>query len=302
MTAAAPQPQTTITRDEFSDILQELVDRGVRPTRDQTLSGLTLRNTEEAIEAINALQIASIRLTYPEDWVLFRAKDGAEICYLQDAGCERVRPLWGIDFDRVSLKEDVDDRMLEDGNYVAEAIIRCRCALTGETIEEMGFRSSAGFFGPEWEKVTKAESAVEIARLKANIRKASIVNGKGRCIRTVSGLAQVPVSKLRECGLDVKRIRGGAVFQSGTKGGSGDYASEPQLKALTAEAMKKVVGLDKIGDYGAILRMLTAANLSKRRASELIDGFKKRTDTDEPIEIATFEKMTGATFVEKGGE
>lgn len=282
------------------DLLNEVVERTERAPR--TLAGMTLDNVQEASAALMELQSASIRLTQPEDWVLFRSKDGAEICFLQDAGCERVRALWGIDFASVSLKRDVEDHQLPDGNFVAEVIVSGTCRLTGETIEEMGFRSSAGFFAKDWESATKDESAVEIARMKANIRKSAIANGRGRCVRTITGLAQIPKQRLSDCGLDVRRIRGGARFESGTKGGSGDYASEPQLKALTAEAIKKVIGLDKVGDYGAILGKLSGAKITKARASQLIDGFKNMTDESTPVDVKTFQKQTGATFVEKGEE
>src|SRR5215475_1380387 len=54
---------------------------------------------EARSEILHALRIASIKLTMPNDWSLFRAVDerGETItAFLGDQGCDRIKKLWGI--------------------------------------------------------------------------------------------------------------------------------------------------------------------------------------------------------------
>ena len=59
---------------------------------------------------IETLRKSSIRATHPEDWVLFKAAEeqgGQVVGYLEDAGCDRVRDLWGIEIFDISRPEKV---------------------------------------------------------------------------------------------------------------------------------------------------------------------------------------------------
>ena len=56
--------------------------------------GLAVIKSKHVI--LTQLRTASLQLTNPQDWVLFRDKDGNVTAYLQDRGCDRVRPMWGV--------------------------------------------------------------------------------------------------------------------------------------------------------------------------------------------------------------
>jgi hypothetical protein len=58
---------------------------------------------EARIQVLDTLRKAAIRATSPEDWLLFKAKDGSITGYLQDCGCDRVRDLYGIEVYDISV-------------------------------------------------------------------------------------------------------------------------------------------------------------------------------------------------------
>jgi hypothetical protein len=74
------------------------------------LKGEALEVIEARVQIIATLRRASIRATSPEDWVLFKAPDdqgGQIVGYLQDAGCDRIRDLWGVEIFNVSQPEKI---------------------------------------------------------------------------------------------------------------------------------------------------------------------------------------------------
>ena len=81
-------------------------------------------------------------LTSPPDWVLHKAPDeagGQIVGYLQDAGADRVRDLWGIEVHDVSTPEKVAGVNPEDYHYIVTGSGRCK--LTRQTIEQDGRRA-----------------------------------------------------------------------------------------------------------------------------------------------------------------
>lgn len=304
----APETRTEVAEPTramgiLDEILSEVRERGPR-REPETLVGLTLRSADDAVELFRVLHEQSLKKTYPEDWVKFTTQDGAEVCYLQDVGCDRVAGLWQIDFSRAHPASDVIGRDLDDGHYVAEVIVQAHSQLTGQTMEELGFRSTEGFFERAWEKAREQESAVQMERIKANVKKAAIANAHGRIVRGIAGLDQVPLERLKAAlGPDkMKRIRG-AEFQSGTKGGSGGYASEPQLKLIAGEALKKVSGLSQALKFDEIVEKVRSAHLTGGRggkASQVIERLKAAEPNS--VTVAQFEQALGVTLIEDGDE
>lgn len=305
----APQtPQTKVLEREhektlLEEILSEIQGRGARP-EPESLVNLTLRSAEDAVELFRVLNDQSIRHTHPEDWVIFSTDGGAEVCYLQDVGCERVANLWGIDFGRAHPARDVIGRDLEDGHYCAEVTVTGRSRLTGQIVEEIGFRSTEGFFERAWEKAAKDGSQAERERIKANVRKAAIANAHGRIVRGLAGLDQMPLERLKAHFGDerVKRIRG-ARFESGTKGGTGGYASEPQLKLIAGEAQKKVSGLSQALKFDELVEKVRSAHLTGGRggkASQVIERLKAAEPNS--VTVAQFEQALGIMLIEGGDE
>lgn len=294
------QPQRTVSTEELG-LLDEIVERR---TQDRTIAQRSLDEFQETLAQHRSRIEASIKLTYPEDWVVYETPDGKKLCYLQDDGCERVEPIWEIEFAKLDLMQDVleEDLEIDDGKdrhkaYTVQMSGRCR--VTGSRGDELGFRSTGdGFFAKQW-LAAKHEPATR-ARLAANVRKSAMVNAKGRLVRRFTGLGGVPMDVLASHGLDTNRCRG-IKFESGTQGGSGDGPNVPQLRALAGAAAMagKVEGFSK-NDFNKLVDTLQSeCRISKRDASALIDELKA---LKEPMQKATFWKRVGYQAPEKKSE
>ena len=286
---------------EVVNEIRSLVARAEPPTAPRILAVVASRDVEAAAAVAHQLQDASIKMTFPEDWVVFRSKDGAELGYLQDVGCARVRPLWAISFESTDLGRDCVETKIpgnEDEDVSFEIVVSGECALTGESQSEVGYRSSAGFFGPAWRG--SKDKPVERAKVRADIRKSALSNGRGRLIRLFTGLAQVPVERLVRAGLDRQRLRG-AEFQSGTKGGSGAGAgaSQPQIDTIVKNGFdfRKVAGLGEVVGRDAFAAIVKSAALTGGRegtASKVIDRLMK-AKRDE-VTVDELEKLLGVAI------
>jgi hypothetical protein len=166
-----------------------------RPDIPVTLSELAARKGEalEIIEArvlvLETLRRASIRATSPEDWVLFKSPDdqgGQIIGYLQDAGADRIRDLYGIEIFNVSAPEKVAGFDAGTFHYLIRGSGHCK--LTKQTLEDVeGGRSSTDDF-------CRGKKGVE---LELAVRKAARANLDGNITRELAGLKSVPLEEIK---------------------------------------------------------------------------------------------------------
>jgi hypothetical protein len=166
-----------------------------RPDVPITLSELAARKGEapEIIEArvqvLETLHRASIRMTDPTDWILFKSPDdqgGQIVGYLQDAGCDRVRDLWGIEVFNISKPEKVAGADPETFHYLVTGDGRCK--LTRQVVEQMeGGRSSTDDF-------CRGKTGAELHLL---VRKAARANLDGNIVRELAGLKSVAIEAIR---------------------------------------------------------------------------------------------------------
>jgi len=200
----------------------EIVEHGssqVLSVVPKTLSEIAAMRGEakEIIEArvtvLKTLRVASIRATSPSDWLLYQATDRRDDSvrttgYLQDAGCQRVASLWGIEIFGVSdpVKVSNNDGTL---NFMYFVTGNGRCMITGQTIEGVeGGRASDDDFCRG-----KTGVALELA-----VRKSARANLDGNVVRKLSGLSSVPLEELQSAwegtGKDASRCVKGRGFGS----------------------------------------------------------------------------------------
>src|SRR5438128_1958278 len=127
-------------------------DKGLmrRPDVPVTLSELAAlkREAREIIEArveiLATVRKAALRSTSPPDWILFKSPDeegGQIVGYLQDAGADRVRDLFGINVFDVSAPEKIATNDPRVFHYLIRG--SGRCTLTRQIVEQIeGGRSS----------------------------------------------------------------------------------------------------------------------------------------------------------------
>jgi hypothetical protein len=153
------------------------------------LAGGAIDVIQARVQIIATLRVASIRATYPEDFVLFKTPDehgGQIVGYLQDAGCDRVRDLWGIEVFNVSAPEKITGAQPGDFHYLVSGSGRCK--LTQQVVETVeGGRSSTDDF-------CKGKVGAELELL---VRKAARANLDGNITRELAGMKSVPLDELK---------------------------------------------------------------------------------------------------------
>lgn len=163
-----------------------------RPVVPVTLSDLAERKEDGVaiIEARNliltTLRKASLALTMPQDWVLFRTRDGHVTGFLQDLGCDRIRALWGVE---ITPKGGYERTQAGDGSFAYTIRGRGYCKVTGETVTDLeGTRYST-------EEFVKNDKGIE---LEIKVKKSARANLDGSIVRKLTGMKSVPEEELAE--------------------------------------------------------------------------------------------------------
>ena len=153
------------------------------------LKGEAVEVIEARVRVISTLRRESIRATHPEDWLLFKSPEdagGQVVGYLQDAGCDRVRDLWGINIYDITIPQKVTGTEAAEFHYLISGSGRCN--LTRQVVESMeGGRSSTDDFCRD-----KTGIALDLA-----VRKAARANLDGCITRELAGMKNVPVEELK---------------------------------------------------------------------------------------------------------
>lgn len=200
------------------------------------LKGEAIDVVQARVQVLITLRKASLRLTNPEDWLLFKAPAGQITGYLQDAGCERIRSLWGIEIYNVSKPERVAGA--DAGDFYYSITGDGRCGITRERVEAMeGFRASTD---------DAFKDAIGLMK-DARVRKAARANLDGGIVRELTGTKQVPLEELKAAwigtGKDPDRCILGRGF--GTQAARYGKTDEPNVPPPICRNCKKPMVLRK---------------------------------------------------------
>lgn len=154
----------------------------------QALKGEALERIEARFQVLATLRSSAIRATHPTDWLKFRApaeQGGQVVCYLDDAGCDRVRDLFGISVFAISKPEKIAGT--KPGEFIYLVSGSGRSSVTGQRVEHMeGGRNSTDDFC----------KGVTGAALELLVRKAARANLDGGITRELAGMKSVPEEEL----------------------------------------------------------------------------------------------------------
>lgn len=178
------------------------------------------------VEILATLRKASLRATQPEDWILFKSPDeqgGQIVGYLQDAGAERTRDLWGIEIFGITPPEKITTNDPKVFTYVISGSGRCK--LTRQTLESVeGGRSSTDDFC----------RGKEGAELELTVRKAARANLDGNITRELASLKSVPIDEIKTAWegttKDISRCRRGRGFGTRDERVGGASAKAPDVE------------------------------------------------------------------------
>lgn len=193
-------------------------------------------------DALTTLRLASISLTYPDDWLLFKKPDGRITAYLQDCGAERIAPLWGISITNVSNHEKVD---LDGGGFLYVIRGDGQSALTGKRVVAIeGARAST-------DDICKGFSG---AALEVKVRKMARANLDGSIVRDLTGLSNAPLEWLVAAWKNSPEKnpdfcpKGRGFGSQDERMGAGEYGDAPKCPACQT-TMKLRKGKDGKNDF-----------------------------------------------------
>jgi hypothetical protein len=181
---------------------------------------------------------ASIRATYPSDWIIHVSRDQegtivSQKGYLQDHGAERAGKVWGIEVGSPATEE----KQYSDDTFVVLMLSDAWSKVTGERLEYCeGSRWSGD---PFFKKSIGPEAKID----PTDVRKSAYANLHGRAVRALAGLGGVPPEVLRAAGLDITKVLV-VDYQKGAKGGESTGASvgTPDITIAWGKAKGKKIG------------------------------------------------------------
>src|SRR5262249_32097423 len=126
------------------------------------------------------------------DWVCYRDdKTGREIAYLQDSGCQRIAPLWGIETTPRGSPERTPEKSAsinEDFAYTVHGDGFCK--ITAQAVFNIE--------GTRYSNERYAEQASAGIHREVAVKKAARANFDGTCVRKLAGMNAVPVAEIIE--------------------------------------------------------------------------------------------------------
>lgn len=255
--------ETTLTTTRGESILE----RWVEGTPERALQKL-----ETLARVLEQMRGASMKQTYPSDWVIHTSVDKAsgevtrQVGYLQDSGAERAGKIFGIEVGKVTERRED----FQDGTFAYHMSAPAWSKITGEHIVEcIGSRWSGDTFFTrgldEGERVNPMD-----------VRKAAYANLHGRAVRSLTGLSAVPLDVLGIAGVETKKCMFVA-YNAGAKGGESAGATlggaEVTMPFGNSQGKKPSELEDKDLDWylGALSKSVGDASKSKyKKANERI--------------------------------
>jgi hypothetical protein len=144
---------------------------------------------EQRTEILEALRSASIKLTVPRDWTLYKTLDGVVTGFLDDAGCDRIKKLWAIQISNLGPMERIPgDGVAADGAYAYQITADGHSNMTGESVY--------GMEGVRYSNEKYAEEKPDGIQREVAVRKAARANLDGGIVRELAGMKSVPLEEL----------------------------------------------------------------------------------------------------------
>lgn len=146
---------------------------------------------EQRHKIVDALRRASVSLTNPQDWLLFKADDRIT-AYLQDSGCQRIMALWGIEI--IPKLGFIETRVGDDPNgpYAITCYADAFCNVTNIGMKDIeGTRYSD-------EDFVNGRDPLPPIKKKIRVQQAAIANRNGNAVRKLAGLSNVAIEFIED--------------------------------------------------------------------------------------------------------
>jgi len=233
-----------------------------------------IKDLERDIEFFKQIQILSLKLTKPKDWVVqIREGDTEGIPFPMERGLENIRLAWAVDISGLQLRQEwAEDDLGRYYTYVATG--RAYSKKLGSYIEDIGVCSQRDrFFGKIGDKYKEIEMVDA-----ANIRRKAVTNLYSRLIRRMTGLMNVTIDDLVQAGFKPAELPQ-AVYKKGGEKAKVELSADAKAQA---QAIKEIAWI--LGDGDAGLAAAAIKQSSKFKATDGNEKFAESIDqlTTEP--------------------
>jgi hypothetical protein len=170
------------------------------------------------VEFYKQIKNISLKMTNPHDWILEAGKP-----YLQGSGCEKLKPIWGIEIrePRIepTLKEGIEI-FRRDGEIAFECMVTGKSKVTGEESVFIGGRSSKDPFFSN-------QKSLDIV----DVYKSAYTNAEVQAVMRLLGMRNLTVDDLKEAGIDPTKVNGVA-FKGEAKAAAWDQKQSEHAKKV----------------------------------------------------------------------
>lgn len=181
------------SEDPDGPVIGDIVPPDSSLVRSQAATVEELSQTEEGlaklsrgIEIMKMLRAASIAMTYPHDWVLFKAENRIT-GFCQDAGCQRFSDIWGIEVYDLGTWDRTEDPDTKDFSWT----------ITGSGLSKRTGQVVVGISGTRYsyeDFITKRK--LPRLQVETEVKKAARANLHGSIVRELAGMKSVPMEEL----------------------------------------------------------------------------------------------------------
>lgn len=177
-----------------------------------------IKRVDTMVKLLESLRAASIRATYPSDWIIHTStdRDGQvvkQVGYLQDSGAERAAKPWGIEVGNPAIERE----NFPDGSYTYHMLAEAWSKVTGERLD---YVEGSRWSGDRFFQRTGDDERID----PTDVRKSAYANLHGRAVRALSGLNGVPIEILTKAGIDTAKVVH-VNYVAGAKGGNSSGAA-----------------------------------------------------------------------------
>lgn len=246
---------TTIETQNHLDVIQAQSGLVLDPVK-------AIAEANKRVEFFKQIKTISLKMTAAGDWVLEGGKP-----YLQGSGCEKLKPVWGIEIKDAKIEPSLKDGLelyKQNGEIAFECLVTGRCKVTGEESVFIGGRSSRdGFFS--------SQKNLDIV----DVYKAAYTNAEVQAVMRLLGMRNLSVDDLKEAGIDSAKV-GSVAF----KGEMKERERSEEANAKAKEIGQWLIEMND-GDKDLAADELASMTTFKGRDDKMVPGKRSIRDLSE---------------------
>lgn len=288
-------PPTAIERIEREETeIEEILKKSTQDSLQRT-SNVTLAEVKRVLEAraelIRTLREIAIKQTAPEDWTLYKARDGSVLGVPTAAACLKIRRWAGVSiYNHRGLNGESMPNVREAENSKKEKILIIEGLADGQCGRDVmpgiyfSIRSDDDFVG----RATLTNNPRRGGPREQDLMSCWRTGIDAKVVRAMTGTTKVSEHELKELKLDTARCVKGSGFGNAQERSAGSVAEggvKEKADALWKDILRSVNG--NVNDAKSVLKEITSY-------PEKPGAYKAFAGIDSPDKFTTAEKVQRA--------